>query len=115
MLEPDGQGVPDGAVIVPPVTVQLLLQVLLTMVTLSGATVKEGHVWEGAIATPLKIVFAAAVASTVATDPAPVSSTLISLLSADSVVVAYITGVEPEKSAAIPKAPTVEPEPVPSV
>jgi hypothetical protein len=67
------------------------------------------------MATPLKIVLAAAVANTVATDPAPVSSIFISLLSDVSVVVAYTTVVEPLKSTATPNAPKVELEPVPSV
>ena len=35
---------PVGAVMVPPATVQALLQLLLTMVTLAGAVVNVGHV-----------------------------------------------------------------------
>ncbi|HRF41454.1 MAG TPA: hypothetical protein PK198_21825 [Saprospiraceae bacterium] len=42
-VEPAGQGVPVGAVMLPPDTT-LLLQVLLTMPTLAGAPLKLGQV-----------------------------------------------------------------------
>ena len=43
-VEPVGHGVPVGAVILPPATVHELLHVLLTIVTLAGAVVNDGHV-----------------------------------------------------------------------
>ena len=42
-VEPDGQGVPDGAVISPPEGVHALVQVLFVMLTLSGAPEKLGQ------------------------------------------------------------------------
>ena len=42
-VEPVGQGVPPGAVMLPPLTTQPVVQVLLTMVTFAGAAVKVGQ------------------------------------------------------------------------
>jgi len=53
MLDPDGQGVPEGVEIMPPETVQPLSQMLFTILTFAGEPVNEGHDCEGAIATPL--------------------------------------------------------------
>ncbi len=53
MLDPDGQGVPEGAKIIPPETVQPLSQKLFVMLAFAGEPVNEGHDCEGAIATPL--------------------------------------------------------------
>jgi len=53
MLDPDGQGVPEGAEIVPPETVQPLSQMLFMILTFAGAPVNAGHDCAGAIATPL--------------------------------------------------------------
>ena len=48
-MEPVGQGVPVGAAILPPPTVQPVWQVLFTMVTLAGAAVKVGQQVTGAV------------------------------------------------------------------
>ncbi len=42
-VDPVGQGVPPGAVMLPPERVQAEAQVLLVMVTLAGATLKVGQ------------------------------------------------------------------------
>ena len=42
-VEPVGQGVPEGAVMLPPDTVHPVLQALFIIVTLAGAEVKVGQ------------------------------------------------------------------------
>jgi hypothetical protein len=58
-LEPAGQGVPLGAAIVPPLTVQVLSQLLFVILTLSGAVVRVGQLGQR-----LGAVFAEAVVLT---------------------------------------------------
>ena len=70
---------------------------------------------QGEKARPLKMAFVVEVTIVEAVDVEPASTILINLLFALSAVVAYTIGLEPEKSTATPRAPTVDVLPVPSV
>src|ERR1041384_7211369 len=69
---------------------------------------------EGANLSPRKITLAGAVRSVSAADPAPVSVIAITRCRVDSAVTEKFVVFDPLKLTARPRAPTVEPLPVPS-